>query len=356
MRIALTGGGSAGHVYPAIEVLRVLQEQSEDLEACWLGSGEMEQGIAAAQGIPFKRISSGKLRRYFSLQNFTDIFRIAAGFFQSLRFLRSYRPEVLFSKGGFVSAPPALAAHLLGIPVVTHESDTEPGLATRIIARFADRVCIASDISKGFYADTVPLEVTGNPVRRELLEGDPVQARITYGIPEDLPVLLVLGGSQGALQINELIWQWAQEGIKDLFIIHQAGSATFEEFTAENYCTQRFISGELPHVLAAANMVVSRAGAGAVSEYSAAGIPMILIPKGTDGSRGDQIRNAEVLSSHGAACVLLGEDVNLERLQALVSELLSDAAAAEAMTLQASRLMQSDAAERIASLLMRYDN
>ncbi|MCF7933361.1 MAG: undecaprenyldiphospho-muramoylpentapeptide beta-N-acetylglucosaminyltransferase [Spirochaetia bacterium] len=355
-RIVCTGGGTGGHVYPGIEVLEALKEQyGTSLEYCWLGDRMGPEALITGQeGIPFHAIRSGKLRRYLSMRNLTDLFRVAAGVVDSYRFLRRYRPDVLFSKGGFVSVPPVIAASLLGIPVVTHESDMDPGLANRIIGRFAKSFCAAYEQTVLGYRGPAQVHVTGNPVRRALLDGDGAAGRALFSLDESTPVVLVLGGSQGALEINEVIWQWAQEGISSCSIVHQAGEKTFRDLQAEGYHTVRYLSGELADLLAAADLVISRAGAGALSEIAASGTPMILIPKGRSSSRGDQIRNAQLFASHGAAIVLKDEEVTLENLKNAVSLVLEDPETAKGLSVSASLLTHPDAAGRIASVITPY--
>ncbi len=356
MRIVFTGGGTGGHVYPGVEILKTLKEQSDSsLEYCWLGrlSGP-EYAIALQEKIPFHAIHSGKLRRYFSLHNVSDIFNTAAGIWDSFWFLRTYKPQVLFSKGGFVSVPPVIAAHLLHIPVITHESDLDPGLANRIISRYAQGICVAYQESAEQYIRGAKVYVTGNPVRREVLDGNAAEARRRYGIPDHLPVVLVLGGSQGALEINNVIWQWAKEGIEGLYIVHQAGEKTFKPIEAKNYRIVKFIGSELKDLLAAADIVISRAGAGAIGEIAATGTPMILIPKGLNSTRGDQIRNADLFEKHHAAIVLKDADVTLENLKNTVVLLDGDAAARRQMADAAKNLIQMGASDAIASVLEPY--
>ncbi len=355
MRIMLTGGGTGGHVYPAVQVLKVLKDRYGDsLSYSWIGDRRgPEFKIAQRESIPFHSCRSGKLRRYFSIQNVFDIFNVLIGFIQAFFILRSQRPDILFSKGGFVSVPPVLAAALLHIPVITHESDIYPGLANRINTRFAEVVCVAYEESKSHYPKGVQVVVTGNPIRRELLTGNAEHARELFDLPDDLPIILVLGGSQGALEINRIIWQWAESGIDGMFIIHQAGEKTYRDCTYANYMTTRFIGEELGDVLQAADVVISRAGAGAIGEIAASDTPMVLIPKGMGSTRGDQIHNAEFFQHHGAAIVVKDEEVSLDNVKDAVLSILSDREKSKMMTVAAKGLIRMDAAERIADELTR---
>ncbi len=358
MKIALTGGGTGGHVYPAIQVLQALKDTSDDsIEALYLGDRRgPEKDIVSSHGIRFSHIPSGKLRRYHSLQNFTDLFRIIVGFVYSLVILRRFHPDILFSKGGFVSVPPVIAAKILRIPIVTHESDIDPGLANRINSRFVDAICIPYEQSRSHYASNLETFVTGNPVRTELLHGDARRARMRYGIPEDRMFILVLGGSQGALEINRIIWQWAEEGIEELFILHQSGQLTYKELRKENYVTVPHISEGLGDLFSAADMVISRAGAGAIHEFALNEIPMLLIPKGTDSSRGDQIRNAELFSTNEAAFVIKDEEVTLENVKSTVLLVKEHREIIKKMTDAAYQLVDPDAASKISTVIKKYIN
>ncbi len=356
MRIAVTGGGTGGHVFPALQVLQELGTAAEEeVEILWLGSTTgPEYRIVTEAGIPFAHIASGKLRRYFSWQNVADAFRILIGFFQSLNVLRRFSPDILFSKGGFVSVPPVIAARLLHIPSVTHESDLDPGLANRINATFVEACCIPYEASKRYYPAALETVVTGNPVRRELIAGDGKLARKRFGIPEDQYFVLVLGGSQGALEINNVIWEWAEEGIEGLFILHQAGHLTYKELAAENYLTVPLITEGLGDLLAAADLVISRAGAGAIAEFALNRLPMILIPKGLDSSRGDQIRNARLLSDGGAAIMIKDAEVTLANLKNTVLLLQEDEERAGEMGKAAYAFAEPDAAARIAAVILQH--
>ncbi len=358
MKIALTGGGTGGHVYPALQVLQVLQEESDTpVESLYLGDKRgPEYSIVTSAGIEFSHIPSGKLRRYFSWKNFSDLFRVGAGFLHAWYILHRFKPDILFSKGGFVSVPPVVAAKLLKIPIITHESDIDPGLANRINSRFVDAICIPYEESKVHFAEGIKTYVTGNPVRSDLLQGDGDRARAIFGIPEDRPFILVLGGSQGALEINKIIWQWAAEGIEDMFILHQAGNLTFKEIKSKNYMTVPLITEGLGDLFALADLVISRAGAGAIHEVALNKIPMILIPKGMNSSRGDQIRNAELFQDKGAAFVIKDEEVTLENVKSAVLLIQEHREMAEKMTEAAIKLVRPDAASLIVSVIKKYIN
>lgn len=333
--IAFTGGGTGGHIYPGLAVAAAL----EDICCCrivWLGSKNgTDRLVVEGAGIEFREISSGKLRRYFSFKNFTDIFRIIAGFFSSAALLKKYRPALLFSKGGFVSVPPVMAASVLRIPVFTHESDFSPGLATRINARFAKKIFTSYQQTASFfykkYLDRIT--VSGNPVRSRFYAANPENGRSFLGIGAGERILLVLGGSQGASEINDLVETCLAGLTKIFFVVHQAGPGA-EERRDARYVRLSYIGEELPDILAASTIVLGRAGAGTIWECAAAGKPMALVPLRGRSTRGDQVENAEFFEKKGAARVLVrpGAAELLETLKDLAGngERLTAMAAASA--------------------------
>jgi UDP-N-acetylglucosamine--N-acetylmuramyl-(pentapeptide) pyrophosphoryl-undecaprenol N-acetylglucosamine transferase len=273
----------------------------------------MDRSIVEGAGIEFFGIPSGKLRRYFSLKNIADIFKVAAGFCGARRILKREKPVLLFSKGGFVSVPPCLAAASLGIPVFTHESDYSPGLATRINVRIAARIFTAFADTAVFLPESLRsrVRVTGNPIRAEFRSADPRRGRAFLGIGEEEPLLLVLGGSLGARQLNELIRGCLEELTARYIVVHQTGPEDSQNNwnipATGRYRPYPFIREALPHLIAAAGLVVCRSGAGTLWECAALGKPMILIPLSGSGTRGDQVENARFLEKAGAAVVLQGE-------------------------------------------------
>ncbi|MBN2657057.1 MAG: undecaprenyldiphospho-muramoylpentapeptide beta-N-acetylglucosaminyltransferase [Spirochaetales bacterium] len=306
-RILFTGGGTGGHVYPALAVIERMN--TDEWEISWLGSsGGMEKAILEKTEIPYFGIPSGKLRRYFSLRNFTDLFRISAGCISSVLLLKKLKPQILFSKGGFVSVPPVLAASLMKIPVFTHDSDIVPGLATRINARFADKILVSSRESMKHFSPRYrdKIVVTGNPVRQSLFSGDREIAQQLTGAAEGKPVILIMGGSLGARQLNDLVYENLEKLTEKYFVIHQTGAKNFKSLTGENYYGVPYFNDELAHIFALSDLVISRAGAGALWEFAAAGLPSLLIPL-ESGSRGEQVRNGEVFVDKGCSLMLRGE-------------------------------------------------
>lgn len=305
--LAFTGGGTGGHLYPGLAVASYVQKQGR-CRIFWIGSDRgMDKAVVEQGGFEFFGIPAGKLRRELSLKHGSEALKAGAGFFAARGILKKERPCLLFSKGGFVSVPPCLAAASLGLPLWTHESDLSPGLATRINARFARCIFTAYAETAAFfppsYQDRIIL--SGNPVRPEFRAADPLRGRAFLQVTPEEPLLLVLGGSQGSRQINRLVQEALGELTRWYTVVHQTGPEEALE-PSGRYRPYPFFREEMPHVLAAAALVVSRSGAGALWECAAAGRPMVLIPLSGSGTRGDQVENARIFAQAGAAAVLGG--------------------------------------------------
>jgi UDP-N-acetylglucosamine--N-acetylmuramyl-(pentapeptide) pyrophosphoryl-undecaprenol N-acetylglucosamine transferase len=351
VNIAFTGGGTGGHIYPGLAVIEGLKTRlsGHDFRIFWIGSNSgMDRSIVEGAGAEFFGIPAGKLRRYFTLKTIPDVFKVVAGFFAARRILKKQKVNLLFSKGGFVSVPPCAAAASLGIPVFTHESDLSPGLATRLNLRFVRRTGGRVFVS---YADTlrfIPVAlrdrvtVSGNPVRPVFRRADPAKGRAFLGLGPQERILLVLGGSQGAREVNALIRDALGELCRHYTVVHQYGPEQQWELPGtERYIPIPYIKDEMPHVLAAAELIVGRSGAGTVWESAALGKPMILIPLSGSGTRGDQVENARFFEREGAALVLsgggdTGGHAGAEALARMVSAIADDPQRREAMA-QAAR-------------------
>ncbi|MDC7222165.1 MAG: undecaprenyldiphospho-muramoylpentapeptide beta-N-acetylglucosaminyltransferase [Spirochaetales bacterium] len=328
--IAFTGGGTGGHVYPAKPLIDRINRDYRGTSLYWIGSsGGMEESIVRGWDMTYYGIPSGKLRRYFDLKNFTDLFRILAGFFRARRVLKKNRPDYLFSKGGFVSVPPVMAAKTLGIPVYTHESDVTPGLATRLNSRFVKRIFLPYEASLPYQA--APFRdkcvVSGNPVRDQFFSGDAALGRKILGAPEDKPLLVVFGGSLGAEDMNRLVEKNLDRLTEFCFVVHQMGSKNFTPLNHENYLRAPYFDEEIYHIMAAADGAFSRAGAAFLWELAASRTPMLLLPL-IKGSRGDQVYNARVFEEAGAARVLdencLDGEIFVEAVRELLQERQTD--------------------------------
>src|SRR5271157_1556048 len=317
--VAFAGGGTAGHVFPGLAVAARLGRR-----VVWIGSSRgVEKQLVADAGIDFRAIPAGKLRRYISLRNLTDILKTAAGIVASLRIMSRDKPSFLFSKGGFVSVPPVLAAWLRRIPAWTHESDLDPGLATRINMRFCEKVLVSFPETLDYLpaAFREKALVTGNPVRGALYTAQPLRGRAFVGCGDRVPLLFVIGGSLGSAFVNTLVASSLSRLLPRYFVVHQMGAKEFVPASKENYFAAPFFRDELPDIMAAADLVISRAGANTLAEIAALGKASILIPLSTSGSRGDQIRNAALFRARGASLVLEEPATTPDELVATVASL-----------------------------------
>ncbi|MDR2758455.1 MAG: undecaprenyldiphospho-muramoylpentapeptide beta-N-acetylglucosaminyltransferase [Spirochaetaceae bacterium] len=350
IQIAFTGGGSGGHIYPGLAVAGCLQRQGP-CRIFWIGSsGGIDRSIVEQGGIEFFGIPSGKFRRYFSFRNFLDVFKVLAGFFAARKILKREKPDLLFSKGGFVSVPPCLAAASLGIPLCTHESDLSPGLATRINTRFAQRIFTAYENTAAFlsrkYKDRIRL--TGNPIRPEFSKADAARGRAFLGINEGERILLVLGGSQGAREINDLVRSCLAELTGPYVVVHQTGQRTSWDLApSERYRPYPYFTEEMPQILAASELVLGRSGAGTIWECAALGRPMVLIPLSGSGTRGDQVENARFFEKAGAAAVLSGGEVSPKALVETVLSIAGDEEKRAAMVRASAKIGAQDGAASI---------
>ena len=323
-KIVFTGGGTAGHVSPNIALIQKLKSlySLEELEISYIGSNGIEKEMLRPENIAYYGISCGKLRRYRSLKNLTDPFRVLAGFFQSLHLLRRIKPDLLFSKGGFVAVPPVLAAFFCRIPIIIHESDYSPGLATKISAKVANRICLTfEDTLRCFPASKAVW--TGTPIRRQLHAGRPAAGYALTGFTPEKPVVLVMGGSQGSRAINQVLLAALPELTKELQIIHLAGKGNAAAMPQDlpGYVCYDFLAGELADVLAITDFVISRAGSNAIFEFLSLKKPMLLIPLPLSASRGDQLLNAEYFQKKGYALTLPQEELNPDSLISAVRKL-----------------------------------
>lgn len=320
-KIVMTGGGTAGHVTPNIALLPALKEAGYDIE--YIGSyNGIEKELIEAQGITYHGIDSGKLRRYLDLKNFSDPFRVVHGYAQALGLIRKIKPNIIFSKGGFVSVPVVLAAKTCGIPAIIHESDITPGLANRIAIKGAKKVCCNfPETLKYLPAEKAVL--TGSPIRKELFAGDRDKAYRLCGFPDTVkPVLLIIGGSLGSVAINTAVRKILPELLKDFHIIHLCGKGNLDESLVgmEGYAQFEYASSELTDMLALADLAISRAGANSICELLALHKPNILIPLPASASRGDQILNANSFAKQGFSQVLDEETLTDQLLLTTVKD------------------------------------
>ncbi|MCR5510744.1 MAG: undecaprenyldiphospho-muramoylpentapeptide beta-N-acetylglucosaminyltransferase [Lachnospiraceae bacterium] len=347
--IVLTGGGTAGHVTPNLALLPALKEAGFDVT--YIGSLDgIEKNLAEDAGLNYYGIAVGKLRRYFDPKNFSDPFRVIKGFFQARKVLKTVRPEVVFSKGGFVAVPVVRAAASLKIPCIIHESDITPGLANKLCIPVADIVCC--NFPETF--DLIPpkkAHLTGSPIRAELFKGDREAGKKFVGFTDDKPVIMVIGGSQGSAAINGAIRDSLNDLLKDFNIVHLTGKDKTDNMllTVEGYKQFEYITDELPDIFALADIVVSRSGANAIGELLALHKPNLLIPLPSASSRGDQIMNARSYEDQGFSMVINEEDMTSKLLISKIRELYENKDKyIEAM----SESKQRDAISAIMDLIM----
>ena len=364
MRIVIAGGGTGGHTSAGLAVMEALRERG-GADVHWIGSRSgVEARRVPAAGVAFHTIATGKLRRYWDWQNVPDLFwRAPAGVVQSWRLLRRLRPALLFATGGFVALPPALAARALGIPIVVHEQTAIPGLANRIVARFAQRIALSFPTSDS----SLPADrtiVTGNPLRAELSAGSREAACRRFGFDPALPIVYVTGGAQGSHRINRTVGEILERLLALCQIIHQCGdnvetgdhawlASRAQSLPGERqgrYALLTYVGAELGDVYAAADLIVSRSGAGTVNECVNLGKPAIYIP--LPGASGDeQTANARLVATAGGGVLLPQSDLTGSALLDLVRKLIGDRDSLRAMGERARSVAVPDAAARIARVI-----
>lgn len=347
-RIILTGGGTAGHVTPNIALIPFLKELGYDIQ--YIGSHNgIEKELIEPFGIPYHNISTGKLRRYLSMQNLTDPFRVLKGISEARKLIRDLEPDVIFSKGGFVSVPVVLAGKKNKVPVIIHESDMTPGLANKLSIPSATKVCCNfPETLEHLPKDKAVL--TGSPIRQELLTGDKDAALNLCGFTAEKPVILVIGGSLGAVAVNNAVREALPQLLESFQIVHLCGKGKIDESFegTVGYKQFEYLKGELRDVFAMTDIVISRAGANAICELLALHKPNILIPLSANASRGDQILNARSFERQGFSIVLEEEEVTKDTLLSAVQNLYDNR---ENYTNAMCRSGQQDSIQTIINLI-----
>ena len=350
-KIILTGGGTAGHVTPNLALIPALKKR--DYEIRYIGSYQgIEKRLAENAGIPYDGISSGKLRRYFDLKNFSDPFRVLKGYGEACRLLKKYQPDVIFSKGGFVSVPVVLAAKRYRVPTILHESDMTPGLANRLCIPSAAKICCNFPETLQHLPEDKAV-LTGSPIREELLQGDRLAGLQYTHLSAAKPILLVIGGSLGAVAVNQMIRSLLPRLLPSFQIIHICGKGHLDEslIGRPGYVQYEYVDAPLKHLFAAADLAVSRAGANSICELLALRKPIVLIPLSAAASRGDQLLNAASFEKQGFSTVLKEEDMNQDTLFDAIQDTYEHRADF------ISRMKQSslgNAVETIADLIDQY--
>ena len=320
-KIILTGGGTAGHVTPNLALIPSLKEAGYEIR--YIGSyNGIERKLIENAGIPYDGISSGKLRRYFDLKNFSDPFRVLKGYGEARKLIKKYKPDVLFSKGGFVAVPVVLAAKHYHVPTIIHESDMTPGLANKLCIPSAKKVCCN-------FPETIEhlpagkAVLTGSPIRQELLSGDKYKALEFLHFTQDKPVIMVVGGSLGSVAVNDAVRSILPELLQSFQVVHLCGKGKIDESLKdlEGYAQFEYIKDELKDLFALTDLVISRAGANAICELLALHKPNLLIPLSANASRGDQILNARSFERQGYSVVLEEEELNHDVLLKAITDL-----------------------------------
>ena len=308
-KIVFTGGGTAGHVTPNMALIEAFQSQNWKID--YIGSDDgVEKRMITAINIPYHAVRCGKLRRYFSWKNFYDPINMIIGILQATWLLWRLKPNIVFSKGGFVAFPVVVGAWLNRIPVIAHESDMSPGLANRLSFPFVDKICLNFEEAKGHFKDQKKIAVTGTPIRQALFKGDKASGLILCGFSNEKPCLLIIGGSQGATSINNTIRQALPILTQKYQVIHLCGKGNIDLSLVGQlgYMQFEYANEELPDLFAASSIIISRAGANSLCEILALEKPHLLIPLSRKASRGDQIQNARYFERQGISQVV-EEDV-----------------------------------------------
>lgn len=320
-KILLTGGGTAGHVTPNLALLPYLE--AEGYEIVYIGSQNgIERTLIEAEGIPYYGISTGKLRRYLSKENIKDMFRVVKGIGEARKLIKKLKPDLVFSKGGFVAVPVVLGAKSNNVPVIIHESDITPGLANKIAMPSARVVCSTFPETLQYVPKGKGVH-TGTPIRKELFEGDRQKGLAACKFTGEKPVLLMMGGSLGAVKLNNCLREILPELVKTFDVIHLCGKGNLDAHfrDQEGYMQFEYVSDGLNDLLAAADIIVSRAGSNSISEFLALKKPHLLIPLSAKASRGDQILNAASFEKQGFARVLDEDEMTAESMKAEIFEL-----------------------------------
>ncbi len=319
-KIVLTGGGTAGHVTPNIALLPKLKSLGYDVS--YIGSHDgIEKRLITDFDIPYYGIAAGKLRRYFDLKNITDPFRVIKGYLEAKKHLQSIQPDIIFSKGGFVSVPVIRAAAALKIPCIIHESDMTPGLANKLCIPLAEKVCCNFPETVGMISGGKAV-LTGSPIREELSRGNKIAALDLCGFTANRPVLMVIGGSLGAVSINQTLRSALPQLLDDFQVVHICGKDKVDNMLLDKkgYRQFEYVKSELKDIFAMADLVISRAGANSICEILALKKPNLLIPLSA-GSRGDQILNARSFESQGFSMVIHDDDLSEALLVDKIHEL-----------------------------------
>jgi UDP-N-acetylglucosamine--N-acetylmuramyl-(pentapeptide) pyrophosphoryl-undecaprenol N-acetylglucosamine transferase len=357
-KILVSGGGTAGHIYPLLEIVDFLKKRHE-LAALYVGGkGNLEEDLVSKK-MAFKAISVGKLRRHLTLLHIRDSSRFVRGFLMARTIIKKFKPDLIFTKGGYVSLPVIIAAHQLKIPIIIHESDIVMGLANKLGSRFADKICVGYPINNYPTSLEDKLIYTGNPIRKEFFKKETAADRKLFSIKRDFPVILITAGSQGALAINQSFKPILKALLRKSQIIHLTGKNSQQTFIdikeklppniKHNYHPFGYLNSGMDSAVKVADLVISRAGS-TISELTACGKPMILIPLPTSANN-HQTKNAEFFAKEGAAISLSQTYLTPERLLKTINTILSDEHRKESMSKRSKKLARPDAVDKIVRVI-----
>ncbi len=350
-KIVFTGGGSAGHVTPNIAIINELNKQDWDI--AYIGSkAGIEKDLIEKIDIPYHPISSGKLRRYISKENIKDIFKVIKGCYDARKVLKKIKPNVVFSKGGFVSVPVVIAARQLKIPVILHESDLTPGLANKLSVRFASKIFTSFEETLR-YLPKEKSKAIGSPIRKEILTGSVSKGRLALGFTSQKPILTIMGGSLGAKKINEVVRDNLETLLQTYQIVHLCGKGNLSEKHTgiKGYQQFEYVYEELADILAATEVVVTRGGSNSIFEFLALKIPMLIIPLTKQQSRGDQILNGKVFTENGYSYMIEEEALTKDHFLNTLKQIQENK---QVMIEKMEKNKSQDALEEIIKELNRY--
>jgi UDP-N-acetylglucosamine--N-acetylmuramyl-(pentapeptide) pyrophosphoryl-undecaprenol N-acetylglucosamine transferase len=358
MKIAVSGGGTGGHIYPALALIREIQKKDETVEFLYIGTEKgLESQLVPRENIPFKSIHITGFKRKISFENLKTILRFLKGVRDSKKMLKEFKPDVVIGTGGYVCGPVVYAASKMGIPTIIHEQNSVPGLTNKFLSRYVDKIAICFEEARAFFPEQ-KVVLTGNPRASEVLGQDGIRGRLSAGLKLKLPTVLIFGGSRGARPINEAVVKSLTElSGKPYQVLYVTGDVHFEEVqkevelvgNPENVIIKPFIHN-MPEVLAGIDLTVSRAGATTLAELTSLGIPSILVPSPyvTDNH---QEKNARALSEHGAARLLLEKNLTGPKLVEHIDQILGNDEKLSDMKKSAKKLGIPDAAARLYRLL-----
>lgn len=351
MNVLLVGGGTAGSVTPLLAVAEQIRKRQPDTTFLFLGTAHgPETTLVPTAHIPFQSIAAGKLRRYWSWSNFTDLIRTVVGVVQSWRLMRQWRPDVVIGAGSYVCVPVCFAARMHRIPIMVHQQDVISGLANRIIAPWASKITVTFAASaKSFPKSKV--EVTGNPVRQAISRSDTRKGRSFLGIAPERQIILCIGGGTGAVALNTLVSAAAPEILSVADVVHLTGGRATRSVEDPRYHPFEFLNQELPDVLAAASVVVTRAGLGMLSELGCLGKPAIVIPM----PQTHQEANANILKEHQAAIVVDQRTMTPHQFASIIVSVLEDHQQRTALGTALHKIFTPGASERLAEMVLSYD-